>query len=76
MHYGGKVENFGLIFDDDNVIIRNANCNYQNIPEEYKKVDTIIQGDIDFGENEHPAMIRTENKNLENLCCYVGITLE
>lgn len=76
VHYGGKVENFGLIFDDDNVIIRNANCKYQNIPEEYKKVDTIIQGDIDFGENEHPAMIKTENKDIENLCCFVGITLE
>ena len=76
VHYGGKVENFGLVFDDDNVIIRNANCNYQNIPEEYKKVDIIIQGNIDFGEDEHPAMIRTENKDIEKLCCYVGITLE
>ncbi len=76
VHYGGKVENFGLVFDDDNVIIRNANGNFENIPEEYKKVDTIIQGNIDFGEDEHPAMIRTENKDIENLCCFVGITLE
>ena len=76
IHYGGKVTDFGLIFDDDNVIIRNANCELENIPEEYKKNSIIIQGDIDFGEDESPAMIRTENKNLEKLCCYVGITLE
>ena len=76
IHYGGKVTDFGLIFDDDNVIIRNANCEFENIPQEYKKNGIIIQGDIDFGEDEFPAMIRTENKNLEKLCCYVGITLE
>lgn len=76
IHYGGKVENFGLVFDDDNVIIRNASCNFESIPEEYKKVDTIIQGNINFGEDESPAMIRTKNKDIENLCCYVGITLE
>lgn len=76
IHYGGKVEDFGLIFDDDNVIIRNAECEFSSIPEEYKKNDIIIQGNIDFGEDEHPAMIRTENDNIKNLCCYVGITLE
>lgn len=76
IHYGGKVEDFGLIFDDDNVIIRNAECEFSSIPEEYKKNDIIIQGNIDFGEDEHPAMIRTENDNIKKLCCYVGITLE
>lgn len=76
IHYGGKVEDFGLIFDDDNVIIRNAECEFSSIPEEYKKNDIIIQGNIDFGEDEHPAMIKTENDNIKKLCCYVGITLE
>ncbi|MBR2455302.1 MAG: GNAT family N-acetyltransferase [Clostridia bacterium] len=76
IHYGGEVTDFGLVFDDDNVIIRNAKCEFSNIPQEYKKNDIIIQGDINFGEDEHPAMIRTENKDIENLCCYVGITLE
>lgn len=76
IHYGGKVEDFGLIFDDDNVIIRNAECEFSSIPEKYKKNDIIIQGNIDFGEDEHPAMIRTENDNIKKLCCYVGITLE
>ena len=76
IHYGGEVTDFGLVFDDDNVIIRNAKCEFENIPQEYKKNDIIIQGDINFGEDESPAMIRTENKDIENLCCYVGITLE
>ena len=65
-----------MIFDDDNIVIRNAECEFENIPLEYKKNDIIIQGNLDFGEDEHPAMIRTKNKDIENLCCYVGITLE
>lgn len=76
IHYGGDVTDFGLVFDDDNLIIRNAKCNLQEIPEDYKKNELVIQGDIDFGEEESPAMIRTENKDIKNLCCFVGITLE
>ncbi len=76
IHYGGKVADFGLIFDDENMIIRNAKGSFENFPEEYKINGTVIQGDIDFGEPQSPAMIKTNNKNIENMCCYVGITLE
>ncbi len=76
VHYGGKIADFGYVFDDENVIIRNAKGGFESIPEEYKTNNTIIQGDILFGENESPAMIKTNNKNIENMCCYVGITLE
>ncbi len=76
IHYGGHIVDFGLVFDDDSITIRNAKCEFKNIPKEYKKNGTIIQGDIDFGEDEHPAMIRTENEIFEKMCCYVGITLE
>lgn len=76
IHYGGKVTDFGLIFQDENVIIRNAKGSFEDIPEEYKINGTIIQGDTLFGENESPAMIKTDNQEIEKMCCYVGITLE
>ncbi len=76
VHYGGEVTDFGLIFNDDNVIIRNAKGDFNNIPHKYKIDGTVIQGDITFGETECPAMIRTENKNIKNTSCYVGNTLE
>lgn len=74
--YGGEICNLGLCFDDDNLIIRNADCNYTDIPKEYKKDGNIIQGDIDFGKEYSPAMIKTENENIKNINCYIGITLE
>lgn len=76
IHYGGKVCDFGLVFDDENVIIRNAKGSFEDIPEEFKIDGTIIQGDITFGETEAPAMIKTAHKEIENICCYIGITLE
>lgn len=76
IHYGGKACDFGLVFDDENVIIRNAKGDFDALPEELKIDGIIIQGDIPFGETESPAMIKTENKEIENMCCYVGITLE
>lgn len=76
IHYGGKATDFGLAFDDENVFIRNAKGSFANVPEEYKRNGTVIQGDIDFGETESPAMIKTDNKEIENMCCFVGITLE
>lgn len=76
VHYGGKITEFGLIFDDENIIIRNAKGGFESIPEEYKTNGTIIQGDILFGETECPSMIKTENEEIRNMCCYVGITLE
>ncbi len=74
--YGGKIHNFGFVFDDENVIIRNANGDFANIPESYKKTGVVIQGDIHFGEDYSPAMIKTENEIIKNLNCYIGITLE
>ena len=74
--YGGEVTDFGLIFDDDKIIIRNANGNFEEIPEKHKKTGVIIKGNINFGENYTPAMIKTENKEIKNTSCYVGITLE
>ncbi|MBO5944839.1 MAG: GNAT family N-acetyltransferase [Clostridia bacterium] len=74
--YGGEICDFGLCFDDDNKIIRNADCNYADIPEKHKKDGNIIQGNIDFGEEYSPAMIKTENNDIKDLCCYIGITLE
>ena len=74
--YGGEICDFGLCFDDDNKIIRNADCNYADIPEKYKKDGNIIQGNIDFGKEYSPAMIKTENNDIKDLCCYIGITLE
>ena len=74
--YGGEIADFGLCFDDDNIIIRNAECDFSDIPEKYKQDKNIIQGNITFGEECSPAMIKTENKDIKDLCCYVGITLE
>ena len=74
--YGGEIADFGLCFDDDNIIIRNAECDFSDIPEKYKQDGNIIQGNITFGEEYSPAMIKTENKDIKDLCCYVGITLE
>ncbi len=74
--YGGEITDFGLVFDDENVIIRNAECNYCTVSEKYKKKGNIIQGNITFGEECSPAMIKTENENIKNLNCYIGITLE
>ncbi len=74
--YGGEIHDFGLVFDDDSVIIRNAKCKFEDIPETYKKSGVIIQGDIEFGDTYSPAMIKTENENIKNLNCYIGITLE
>ena len=58
------------------MVIRNAECDFTDIPEKYKKDGNIIQGNITFGEEYSPAMIKTENKDIKELCCYVGITLE
>jgi GNAT superfamily N-acetyltransferase len=74
--YGGEISDFGLIFDDEEIIIRNSRGQYKDIPEKYKKSGTRIQGNISFGEDYSPAMIRTENKEIENTDCYIGITLE
>ena len=74
--YGGEICDFGLCFDDDNIIIRNAECNYTDIPEKYKRNGNTIQGNITFGNEYSPAMIKTENKDIKDLCCYIGITLE
>lgn len=76
VHYGGKITDFGLVFCDENVIIRNARGSFESIPEEYKECGTIIEGDILFGEVDSPAMIKTQNEEIKNMCCYVGITLE
>ena len=74
--YGGEICDFGFCFDDDNVIIRNANCNFDDIPKKFRQNGNIIQGNITFGEEHFPAMIKTENKNIKNINCYIGITLE
>ena len=74
--YGGKATDFGLVFDDEETVIRNARGNYCDIPSEYKKTDIKVMGNISFGESYTPAMIKTENKTISNIDCYVGITLE
>ncbi len=74
--YGGETTDFGLCFDDDNIIIRKAECDFADIPEKYKQNKNIIQGNITFGEEYSPAMIRTENEKIKNINCYIGITLE
>lgn len=76
VYYGGEIADFGMIFDDENVIIRNADCDFDDIPESYKKSGNIIQGNVTFGECESPAMIKTENENIKNMNCYIGVTLE
>lgn len=74
--YGGEVTDFGLVFDDEETVIRNAKGNYSDISEKHKKAGTVIQGNISFGEEYTPAMIKTENETIKNLNCYIGITLE
>ena len=74
--YGGQVTDFGLVFDDEETFIRNAKGSYENIPGNYKKSGTVIKGDINFGEDYCPAMIKTENEDIKNINCYIGITLE
>ncbi len=74
--YGGEVTDFGLICDDEEVIIRNAHIKYADIPESYKKIGTVIKGNIDFGEEYSPAMIKTDKESIKNSTCYIGITLE
>lgn len=74
--YGGEICDFGLCFDDDNMIIRNAECDYIDIPKNYKQNGNIIQGNITFGEEYSPATIKIINKNIKDITCYVGITLE
>jgi len=36
----------------------------------------VIKGNINFGEEYTPAMIKTENEEIKNMNCYIGITLE
>ena len=74
--YGGEICDFGFCFDDDNIIIRNAECDFNDIPPKYKQNGNVIQGNITFGEEYSPAMIKTENENIKNINCYIGITLE
>ena len=74
--YGGEVTAFGLVFDDEETVIRNAKGNYNDIPEKYKKTGVKIKGDINFGDIYTPAMIKTENEEIKNINCYIGITLE
>ncbi|MBR5246446.1 MAG: GNAT family N-acetyltransferase [Clostridia bacterium] len=74
--YDGKITDFGLVFDDEETFIRNAKGSFDKIPEQYKKSGTIIKGDINFGEDYIPAMIKTDNKEIKNKICYIGITLE
>ncbi len=74
--YGGVVTDFGLVFDDEEIVIRNAKGSYEDIPERYKKSGTVIKGDTSFGEDYYPAMIKAENKEIINTNCYIGITLE
>lgn len=74
--YDGEVTDFGLCFPDDETFIRNAKGNYEDIPEKHKKSGTVIKGNITFGEEYSPAMIKTENENIKNITCYIGVTLE
>lgn len=73
IHYGGTIESFGLVFDDDKIIIRNASGNFEDF-KNYK--NAFVQGRINFGETLSPAMIKTDNDEIKKLSCYVGITLE
>lgn len=74
--YGGEITDFGLVFDDEEIVIRNASGDFNHIPEEYKKTGALIKGDITFGDTYFPAMIKTENEELKNIDCYIGVTLE
>ena len=74
--YDGEVTDFGLVFRDEETVIRNAKGNYNDIPEKYKESGIEIKGNINFGEIYTPAMIKTANKKIKNMNCYIGITLE
>lgn len=74
--YGGEVTAFGLVFSDEETVIRNAKGNYENIPHKHKKAGTVIKGNITFGEDYCPAMIKTEKEKIKEINCYIGITLE
>lgn len=74
--YGGEATDFGLVFDDEETVIRNAKGNYNDIPEKHQKPGVEIKGNINFGEEYTPAMIKTENEEIKNMNCYIGITLE
>ncbi len=74
--YGGEITDFGLVFDDEETIIRNAKGELNSIPENYRKENVVIKGDLDFGQDYTPSMIKTENEEIRNLNCYIGITLE
>ncbi len=74
--YGGEVTEFGLVFQDEENLIRNAYGNYDDIPEQHRKSRTTVKGNISFGEDYSPAMIKTENEKLKDIDCYIGITLE
>ena len=71
--YGGKIESYGLVFEDEQTIIRNAWGDFENF-KDYE--NALIQGKMSFGEAKFPAMIKTENENIKNIRCYIGITLE
>lgn len=74
--YGGEITDFGLVFDDEETIIRNAKGELNSIPENYRKENVVIKGDLNFGQDYIPSMIKTENEEIRNLNCYIGITLE
>lgn len=76
IHYGGEALKSGLAFDEENIIIRNGFGDFEDFPEKYRTSGNIVQGNITFGENEIPAMIRTENESIKNAICYIGVTLE
>ncbi|MGN0569411.1 MAG: GNAT family N-acetyltransferase [Candidatus Fimenecus sp.] len=79
-HYGGEIiesKDFsGMAFTDDTTVIKNASGSIDGIPERYRENGVKIQGNIDLGKTESPAMIRTENLKIKSLKCFVGITLE
>ncbi len=76
IHYGGDVKSYGLVFNDIITTVRNAVGSYGDFPNKLLRDGTVIKGDINFGKVEYPAMIKTDNTAVKNLCCYVGITLE
>ena len=69
--YGGEATDFGLVFDDEETVIRNAKGIYNQIPEKYKKSGVTVKGNINFGESYTPAMIKTENEEIKNIDKYI-----
>lgn len=79
VHYGGELINgefSALAFKSEKTVLKNARGGYVNIPEKYRKPGVIIEGDVDFGSRQTPAMIKTADKRLASLRCFVGVTLE